>query len=306
MDRDNSLRIYLDRATLIRARSGNHNFLNKLMRASRGVGLDPRYRLWSETAALRETDAPGRSLMHMKPPVGPRSLSFRAAYVLPFWRIEASDKRWEWQVARLDFPDPDPAKAKAARAFCDLWRGRLFAGAASGPTPEGPALVALQGRLTEKRSFQSASPLVMLEAVLEHLPGKQVLACLHPKESCSTAEIAALQALAARHSRLSIHEGGAMAHLPGAAMVVTENSSVAFLGYFLHKPAVLFADIDFHHIAANAASLGPAEAFRQAAERQPDYDAYLHWNLAVTAINAGRPDAEARIVEALRTGGWQV
>ena len=52
-------------------------------------------------------------MFHMDNPVHPRALTMRRAYFYPFWRIEASAKRWEWQVASADFVpsciDPDLA-----------------------------------------------------------------------------------------------------------------------------------------------------------------------------------------------------
>ena len=62
--------------------------------------------------------------------------------------------------------------------------------------------------------------------------------------------------------RLRLETGGAAEALAACDLVVTQNSAVAFNGYFFHKPAVLFAEIDFHHIAASVPRLGVAAAFR--------------------------------------------
>ena len=55
------------------------------------------------------------------------TLVMRRVYAYPFWAIEASDKRWEWDVARAVF-DPETVNGhKAARfakqlAQAHVWR----------------------------------------------------------------------------------------------------------------------------------------------------------------------------------------
>ena len=88
--------------------------------------------------------------------------------------------------------------------------------------------------------------------------------------------------------------------------VVTENSSAALSGMFFHKPAILFAKIDFHHIALNVEDLGVEEAFRRVGGHSPDYDTYLHWFIALNSIKADAEDAEAQILAAVRRHGWRV
>ena len=80
---------------------------------------------------------------------------------------------------------------------------------------------------------------------------------------------------------------------------------MAIQGYLLHKPALLFAEIDFHHIAASVPREGMA-ALDRALTQRPDFDAYLWWFLQEQAINAGRPECEAQILAALRRGGWAI
>jgi hypothetical protein len=84
------------------------------------------------------------------------------------------------------------------------------------------------------------------------------------------------------------------------------NSSVAFAGYFLKKPSVLFAGIDFHHIAANVGVLGVDGAFEAVRGMKPPYPQYLWWFLQQMSVNAGRPDAEDKIRARLAGLGWPV
>jgi hypothetical protein len=66
--------------------------------------------------------------------------------------------------------------------------------------------------------------------------------------------------------------------------IVTQNSSVAFNGYFFGKPSLLFRKTDFHHIAVQAEIDELAAGFETAQKIQPDYAAYVHWFWQKTAL----------------------
>ena len=85
--------------------------------------------------------------------------------------------------------------------------------------------------------------------------------------------------------------------------VVTMNSAVGFFGYFFEKPCILFGDIDFHHIALGATP-GDLSAFDKIESHTPDYARYVWWFWQHMSINAGRPEAEDKIRDALIRGGW--
>jgi hypothetical protein len=149
------------------------------------------------------------------------------------------------------------------------------------------------------------SPLAMVETVLAR-DTRPVVAALHPKEHYAPAELRALERLAEHHPRLTVEKGQMERFLPACAYVATQNSSAAFNGYFFEKPAVLFAQVDFHHIAANVPVLGVDGAFAALADNHPDYTAYLWWFWQEMSINAGRPQAEAQIAAAMRRAGWPI
>ena len=56
----------------------------------------------------------------------------------------------------------------------------------------------------------------------------------------------------------------------------------------------------------NVGQLGVGRAFDMAGQMRPDYARYLFWFLQRMAINAGRPEAEEKILRALRRGGWDL
>lgn len=296
-------RFYLDDGLRHSAQAGQHNFLNRLAGRLQAAGY--RIDFLPNTAAerLRSAQRRGYAMFHMDAPLHDRALTVRRVYHYPFWAIERSAKRWEWHVAQNAFP-VDQVARKPAERFHAFWRNRLFGDVAS--RRDGFVYVPLQGRLDEQRSFQTCSPLQMLERVLEHDTARPVLAALHPNENYTQAEIAALEDLRRRFSRLTVTTGEMEKWLAGCDYVVTQNSAAAFSGFFFGKPAVLFAQSDFHHIAANVAQLGAEQAISSAPAMAPDYAGYLHWFWQRMSINAGRPDADAQIDAALIRGGWPI
>lgn len=296
-------RFYLYPALRARLLAGRLPFLSTVRDVLQARGWEVHLHDDSPEELAAAPDRPGHALVRMIEPLNARGLTFRRTYFAPFWHIERSAERWTWPVALADF-DPSTVNPQKAARFLSNMRARHFAGAQA--TREGMVLVPLQGRLLEQRSFQSMSPLAMLEAVLEHDTTRRVHATLHPKEHYETVETDALDALQRRFPRLAVTLGGTGALLPACDYVATQNSSVALSGYFLGKPAVLFGRIDFHHIAAKVHDLGPEEAIRQAPGMAPDFAAYLWWFFRDHAIDDSRPDAETRILQALRRGGWPV
>ena len=295
---------YLDDSLRESAEARTHNFIGKVEAVLVSAGLSVEFRANSAAARLASALRPGYAMFHMDQPSHPRALTMRRVYHYPFWQIEPTTERWDWHVARTAF-DPEAVDAVEAQRFLNFWRKRLFPEAPP-PTQEGFVYVPLQGRLLEQRSFQSASPVEMIRAVLQHDPDRLIIATFHPKESYSDAERQAIYDLADAEPRLSIKTGGMDRLLPACDYVVTQNSSVAFNGLFFGKPMILFAKADFHHVAANVDALGIPQAFEAVRGMTPDHAAYLWWFWQKMAINAGRPEAEDQIRLSLRRAGWPV
>ncbi|MBB1492570.1 MULTISPECIES: hypothetical protein [unclassified Paracoccus (in: a-proteobacteria)] len=295
-----TLRVHLHGGMLRNARAGTFPAMAVLARAVEAQG----WRVSFEPAspeAYQTAPPPGDyALLHMKQPLHPRTLTLRRAYHYPFWRIEQVAERWRFAVAQARF-DPAEVDGNEAAGFVRRLRRRVL----PGPEPRrgDHILVPLQGHIRRMRSFQTMSPVEMLDAVCR--TGRPVMATLHPSERYDDADHAALAALARRHPDLSIG-GDTMALLRDCAFVATQNSAVALDGMILGKPAVLFAQIDFHHAALNVAEMGAEAALAAAAEARPDLDRYLYWFLKLQAIDAQDPDAGARMLAAMRRGGWPI
>jgi len=292
------LRICLEEPLRRSAEAGEHNFINLVAQ----VAGKARFRV--EFCDIPDQAQPPHvySLTHMAAPPNDLGLVFRRVYQYPFWQIEATAERWDWDVARASF-DPDIVAPDAAR-FYRFWQKRLFGQAAQDSNRSGYVYVPLQGRLDSKRSFQTCSPLEMVEHCLHHDSQRSVVATLHPKEDYSAAELKKLDALARKHPRLTVETGQMEKHLRDCDYVVTQNSSAAYFGYFFRKPALLFAKIDFHHIAVQAQMDRLDACFQRVVTHEPTYDKYVWWFWQDQSINAGLPDAADRIEARFRRFGW--
>lgn len=302
MEHPRILRFYLDPGLRGSAKAGQHNFIGKIASVVQVAGFRVEYRADTATERAKSALRRGYAMFHMDPPTNERGLTFRRAYHYPFWGIEPVAERWQWHVARSAF-DPAQVPRKQADGFARRWRARLFPDLTA--RDDGFVYVPLQGRLLDHRSFQSMSPIRMVKAVLAHDP-RPVVATLHPKEVYTKPELDALDALTRTTPRLSVETGLMERFLPACSYVATQNSSAAFNGFFFEKPAILFGQVDFHHIAANVPALGITDAFAALPRLRPDYAGYLWWFWQQMSINAGRPEAEDQIAATLRRAGWPV
>ncbi|SMC96946.1 aminoglycoside phosphotransferase family protein [Primorskyibacter flagellatus] len=297
------IRLYLTSKSLERARHGEHEVYNAIQEVGRQTGTE--VTLSRNAPKHRQSEASAEmSLVHMSEPIGRNGLVFRRLYAGTFWQFERCAARWQWQSAKALF-DPGKIDAAAAATFFDDWQERLFGRRAKQASRDGFIYMPLQGRLMQHRSFQSTSPIKMIEEALQNssLP---IVATLHPNESYSDAEQKALDALQAQYPRFRVENMGMEEALATCDLVVTQNSSAAFHAMFFGKPSVLFAGVDFHHICANVPKIGVSEAFAQAKVAQPEFAKYIYWFWKMNAIDLEDNASIERLISRLNALGWKV
>lgn len=291
---DRVLHVYLGPSgrALVEARAPR--MVTRVVEAVEAAGWE--IRLMPDEAREGIAGREGHHLVINQEVPGPRCVTLRKAYLDPFWRLEVTNDRWDWEIAGQVF-DPAAVGQKPAQQFQNYWRKRLFEGQRIGSG--GGIFVPLQGKLLQRRHFQAASPVEMLAEIRAHWPDRPILATLHPGESYSEEERAAVQKL------VGISDRPSMELLAGCDLVVTENSGVAVKGFFADKPALLFGRIDFHHIAASVPRDGLARALAEAGRPQ-DFAAYLHWFLKENALLFWAENLRERIQARLRALGWPI
>lgn len=305
MARPDTLSIYLDPVMLQMAEDGEFGFVNKARAAFEGEGFTVTLTEDDDDAWLRSAANPGYSLFLMKEPPHPRALSMRRAYYYPFWRIEATAKRWEFDVAKKSF-DPGEIDTDLAVGWFNRWRRYLFGKTALEVEKTGLIYVPLQGRLLEQRSFQSMSPIEMIGEVQARAGDRRILLGLHPGETYSEEEREAVQRIAESDPSVTLQTGGMEQALKHCDFVVTQNSTAALSGLFFRKPAILFGESDFHHLMPRVSQLGVDEAWRQVEAADPPVARYLYWFIQLNAIKADTDEAPVQILDACRRHGWKV
>lgn len=300
MSSDLVLNVYLHPPILHTARAGKLGFLNRIRAVLEPRGWQINIRPSGMDARAEAPRQPGYALFNMERPTHDRALTFRLAYHYPYWRLERLAERWRWPIARARF-DPSRIEDDAAANFARRLRNRVLPG--PDPVRGDHILIPLQGHIRRQRSFQSASPVQMIRAAARS--GRPCIATLHPKETYDQADHEALHALAREFPNLTIG-GDTQARLRDCAFVVTQNSSVGFDGLILDKPVVLFGQSDYHHVCLNAARLGADEAIARAPDHAPPTGKFLDWFLRRTALDMMAPDADQRLLAAMRKGGWPV
>ncbi len=298
------LGIYLDDGLRRDVAAGRHNFFGILIAAFESrdfaVNLHPN----TEDERLESEQRDGYSLFHLETPFHDRALDVRLAYMYPFWRIEGVARREAYRVAQKVF-DPTEVNEEDARKFTRFWRNKLLGNMGAASKHANYVLVALQGRLLDQRHGQAMSPIAMIHEVLVQDRFRQVVIKLHPKETYTSEELAALEAFE-DNPRVEFGSGDIHSLIADCDYIVTQNSSVAFKGLLQNTPAVLFGEVDFHHILESVNRDGTARAFRNIRSKRMPYAKYLYWFLQMNTINAGRKGAAEKILNNCRELGWDV
>lgn len=281
------LNFYLNDRQQIQAAAGEVIY-GKVIDAVQAAGWQVKLR-----GHLEPNSGPGYHMVFNRAVLGPNCLSLRPCYLDRYFRIEATNDRWDWPVAKMAF-----TARQGSHWFQEYWRDRLFTGHQI--RSDGYIFMPLQGRLLLQRHFQTLSPIDMIKATLAADPKRHIHATLHPKETYSGEE---RQALTQLGDRFHVSDQPSKALLAACDYVVTENSALGLIGYFALKPLVLFARMDFHHIAGSVPILGIPEAFKVAAKPQP-FARYLHWFFKQQAICDARDEAIDQVTTRLQQHGW--
>lgn len=299
MTRDKSVRLFLDWRQRKLLAGAAPNIFARVKRSFEAAGWVIQIVPEGERLTAPPTD--GYDLVVNQPVDQPQVLNLRNAYLPAFWRIEDSNDRWNFSVASAEY-DPARVLQGTGQALLDRWRPMILKGAT--PRRDGFIFMPLQGVLQRQRHFQAMSPVAMIHATVQADPTRPVLATLHPKERYSDADRAVLADIAATNPRFTLSNEPSLDLLWRCDYVVSQNSSMAFTGFFAAKPAVLCARIDFHHIAQSVPAIGVQRAFARVQRPPPDFGRYLFWFLRHNAIAQFAEDAEDQIAARLRQLGW--
>lgn len=306
MTKRKNVAVYVNTYRLRDIENGSFRFFNRLKLAFEGVGYTVIAKEDTNANMLASSNEAEFSLFLEHEPFHSRSLCFRRAYTEPFWRIEESDKRWEFEVATRPFL-PDDIDRQPARYFTRYWRKKLFGHADLAREAPKHILCPLQGQLLRQRSFQSTSPLKMLEELANLENSRRIVVTLHPNEKYSQEEIAALNSVLHRYRNISLSRADAKSLISSSFYIATMNSTISFWGMFWGVPSVLFGRIDFHHLHPNTFDSSVTEAIKmQDSVDTSLYEKYIYWFWKQHSIRSWSDDAEECIINVVNRRGWRL
>ncbi len=297
--------LHLPKHTQNSVDSGQHNFFNILQKAFEGQGFTAATKLQTKHGGTIARLDRHYHIFDINGASGPRSLNVRKAHFYPFWSLENAGNRYAPRISQLEF-NPSEINGIVAQDFFNKICVRNLPAHPEILPKDDFVFIPLQGRLLKQRKWQFSTTNDMINTVLAQEPNRQILVKPHPREDYTAAEKSYIQALS-EYPRITITERDTFSLLSQCAYVATQNSAVAFTGFLYQKPAILFANADFHHICQTVkTSDQAAEAFQKISETRPDFEKYIYWYLQMNCINAGRDNAVETILNMARNCGWQV
>jgi hypothetical protein len=241
----------------------------------------------------------------------PGVLNCAVAYFWEFWHLDPIGTKALSSIGALAY---DPASMPYGRAeqFFDTQRARLVTPRLSKygqkaevtPLPSGAVAVFLQGEFPIKQGVTAFDDLAMLKVVQDRTGDRPIIVKPHPlvKNPFTLAE---LRVAVYGDDRITLTDANVHDILAACAVTVSINSTVALEGYLHRKPAVLFGQADFHHLAGR---VHRPEDFAPVLEaqlnRRGGYAQYLAWYFLRHCLRLGAPGLEAAIWQRFAAAGF--
>ncbi len=236
-------------------------------------------------------------------------LNCAVAYFWEFWHLDPKGTKAFSGIGDLPYDAADMPHARAERFFAgqkarlvDRRRSKYGQKAAHTALPEAAVTVFLQGDFPQRQCATRFDDLAMLAVVRAHAGDRPIVVKPHPlvTDPFTLAEIRSL-----RDDRLSVTDANVHDILACCAVTVSINSTVALEGYLHRKPAILFGQSDFHHIAGRVQVPDDFPAALTAAlARKRGYAQYLAWYFLRHCLRLGSPALEPTLWARFAAAGF--
>ena len=220
---------------------------------------------------------PGYHLVENLAVLAPNCLTLRRCHMDPFYRIESTNDRWQWDVAL-----GRSSRSQAPNGSGNTGRSGSSKGCRSRPAaifscPCKASCLAVFIFSPEPGRDDRSNPAGRSKAPDPGNPAPQ--GNLQPRGTGGP-----------ENFRKAVRSAGSTFAPAACGMRLCGDREFGdgFSGFFARKPAVLFAEIDFHHIAGSVPRQGLSE--RVSGGRPGTFASYLHWFLRDNAISAWSDD----------------
>ncbi len=297
------LEIYLPEPLFKKTMDGDHLFYCTVKAAFTRIGFQVDVLQSTAANMIASLQSDAYILYHRKSPSTANALEARPSYFGPFWAIDKTAAHRDKRVYLEKF-DPTTVPLDRAKGFFSNWSKKLV-GTPPNYTETGFVLVAMQGQILRRRSWQSMPPIQMLEQLINAETKRRILIKLHPGETYSNLAIDQIQSMT--DDRVELVEGDITAMIGACDYTVSMNSAVSFKGLLHRKPGVLFGDMDCHHIFQNiSANRNTIDCVDQVLASSTPFDQYVYWFLYRHMINARRDWAGELILSHCANLGWDL
>lgn len=214
----------------------------------------------------------------------PNVLNAAEAYLPDFWHLDPVGTKAFSSIAGLSYRPGAVDRDRAARFHKTLWDRYVAPRKSRNDQPEtvttvpnNTLAVFCQGDYPIKSGATLVTDLRMVDIVCAHSGDRPIYVKPHPVSS-TPEDIAALHAVAARESRVTVGDANIHDLLADAACTVSINSTVALEGFIHGTPAILLGQSDFHHVAGRVRTSDDfaTQLDAQLAART-DYVPFLAW-----------------------------
>lgn len=302
--------LHLPKAGATGAFAGRHLRLYRVIRdmgQSAGIAVDIRPRDADLTPATRDvTDgrfADGNlHIVDDRSVRAPGVLNCAVAYFWEFWHLDPLGTKACSSIGQLAY-DPASVPYGRAKSFFEAQQAKLIGPRVSKygqkaertVVPAGALAVFLQGEYPMKQQVTTFDDLAMVAAVRACDIDRPIVIKPHPlvKNPFSLAE---LRVALHGDDRMILTDANVHDILDACAATVSINSTVALEGFLHRKPAVLFGQADFHHIAGRVNAVEDFSAVLAAQmQRKRGYAQYMAWYFLRHCLRLGSPGLQAAL-----------
>ena len=290
-----------------------HTFYTVAKRAFEGRGVKCEVRIRIAHAGVAQYEPENFHFIHQGRITAPHILNTGLAYVSPFWY---ADPDGVMSFSSLGAKPFDPACLSAPRVaqFYDRIVGQIRergqskyaqpdAGADLGA---GAIAVFLQGPSEPVNAAQYMSEREMMQAVIAHKGGREVIVKHHPRNP-EPKMVKWLAAQAARDPSIRVVEAHVHDMLDACAFSVSICSGASFESLLMQKPTVLFGQTDFHHCGETVQNVDQvADAFKRAAIGVYPYREFILWIWGRHCINIRRAAFVDKVIQRMGARGFDV
>ena len=234
------------------------------------------------------------------------------SYIAPYWYVDPRGVLCDSSLARA-VPDFDKVEEDRAARFFDTLADKVVRrGLSKHKQPvrvsaigQGRIVVFLQGLSDPVLRNMYMTETEMLDLVVEHREGRDVLIKPHPKWPDTIARVHA-EELAMRHNGVRLVTANVHDLLEGAYCSVSICSGAAFEGFLHRTPAILFGRSDFAACAYTVRSAEEAaSALRNIRHYDYPYENFVYWFLRRKMFNARSPTIGHRVLHRIARTGFE-